>query len=88
MVRVVVTEKFTLQRFDELKNITRKNLSKRGMLFVGDTFECTNEMAEYLTKKNPAKRAFVKVIEVLPTRTRKNTKKELTKKEENDINNV
>ena len=47
MVKVVVLENFSLGRYDELKNIVRANKDKKGNLFVGDTFECTKEMAKY-----------------------------------------
>lgn len=66
MVRCEVIEGFTLGKFDELQDIKRKSKDKKGELFVGDTFLCTTEMAEYLTKNNFKERAFVKIIEVIP----------------------
>lgn len=66
MVKAEVIEEFTLAKFNELKNLARKEQAEVGRLFVGDTFECTEEMAKYLTGDNPLKRAFVKVIEVIP----------------------
>lgn len=66
MVRCEVIEGFTLGKFDELLDIKRVNLDIKGQLFVGDTFLCTEEMAEYLTKNNAKERAFVKIIEVIP----------------------
>lgn len=64
MVKCEVIEDFTLGKYNELKNITRRNKSKDGKLYVGDTFECEQEMAKYLTGDNPLKKAVVKVIEV------------------------
>ena len=56
MVRCEVIEGFTLGKFDELQDIKRKSKDKKGELFVGDTFLCTTEMAEYLTKNNSKER--------------------------------
>jgi len=64
MVKCEVIEDFTLGKYNELKNITRRNKLKDGKLYVGDTFECEQEMAKYLTGDNPLKKAVVKVIEV------------------------
>ena len=73
MIKLEVTEDFSLiNRFEELKNLKRANLSKnaKGYLFVGDMFECDQELASYLANedehKNPANRKFVKVIEIKP----------------------
>ena len=66
MIKVEVIKEFTLRDFDKLNNIVRKNKEEEGRLFVGDTFECTKEMAEYLTGNNPANEVVVKVIEVFP----------------------
>lgn len=68
MIKVEVTEQFHLGKFNELRNIIRKNMNKNmdGQLYSGDTFECTEEMAEYLTGQNALNRAFVKVLEVIP----------------------
>lgn len=74
MIRVeVVNEDFTLEKFDELKNIVRKNKDQKGKLFIGDTFECDDQMAEYLGGNNYLKKSFIKVIEILPKK--KTTKK-------------
>lgn len=68
MIKVIVIENFTLGRFNELKKIKRANVIKNqeGHLYVNDTFECTEEMYNYLTEGNKEKRAFVKLIEVIP----------------------
>lgn len=64
MIKCVVTEDFNLREFAKLKNIVRKARNVEGKLFVGDTFECDEDMAEYLTGKNPLNKIVVKVIEV------------------------
>ena len=66
MVKVEVTEDFSLARFNEIKNLVRKSKSVDGFLFRGDVFECEEELAKYLTGENAFKKAFVKVIEVMP----------------------
>ena len=66
MIKVEVTEAFTLGKFDELKNIVRKSVNTPGQLNVGDTFECEKEMYEYLNGKNPKGKVVVKLLEVIP----------------------
>ncbi len=66
MIKVEVIEKFTLKEFDKLSNIQRKGLSTKGTLYVGDTFECDEKMAKYLTGDNVLNKTVVKVIEVEP----------------------
>ena len=67
MVKVKVIENFHLGRFNELQNIQRvSSKNSPNYLYVGDVFECTEEMAEYLTKTNSAQRAFIEIIEVIP----------------------
>ena len=67
MIKVEVTKDFRLADFKKLKNVVRvTSKEEEGMLYVGDTFECDEEMAKYLTGENKLKRAFVKVIEVIP----------------------
>lgn len=66
MIKVEVIEPFTLGKFNELTNIKRKGIDTYGKLEVGDVFECSEEMAEYLTGKNDKNKVVVKVIEVIP----------------------
>ena len=68
MIKVEVIAEFNLKDFDKLKNIIRKNKDKneKGKLYEGDTFECSKEMCEYLTGKNPIKKIVVKIIEIKP----------------------
>ena len=63
MIKCEVLENFNLKRFDELKNLTRKNKNVEGKLYEGDTFECSEAMADYLTGNNMLNKAFVRVIE-------------------------
>lgn len=66
MIRCRVIEQFTLKDFDKLSNIKRKSIEEKCKLFVGDEFDCDEEMAKYLTGGNEKKKVVVKVIEVLP----------------------
>ena len=78
MIKVKVNENFTLGKFDELINVVRNDPNKNeyGSLYVNDTFECTQEMTDYLTGNNYTKRAFVEVIEVIPEKEVKEEVKE------------
>jgi len=66
VVRCEVIEKFTLGEFDKLKNLKRKSLDTKGTLYVGDTFECDDKMAKYLTGGNALKKVVIKVLEIVP----------------------
>ena len=71
MIKVEVIEKFTLKKFKELENLKRakkeyEDAKYDGQLIQKDTFECSKEMADYLTGNNPLKKVVVKVIEVIP----------------------
>lgn len=73
MIKCEVVKEFTLERFDELKNIVRynPNLKQEKRLYLKDTFECEKELADYLMGGNPNKEVVVKVIEVIPKKTKK-----------------
>jgi hypothetical protein len=67
MIKVKVIEDFYFGRYAELKNVVR--LHDRGMenyFCKGDTFECEQDIAYYLTKTNEKGRAFIEIIEVIP----------------------
>ena len=74
MIKVRVIESFTLVEYDKLKNIQRKSIEEKGKLFIGDTFECDKEMAEYLLGNNKNNRPYIKIIEIIPERRVKNVK--------------
>lgn len=76
MIKVEVIQDFTLQEFDKLKNIIRKEKEQEGKLFIGDIFECDEKMADYLTGNNSINKSVVKVIEVIPEK--ENTEKKAT----------
>lgn len=68
MIKCEALENFYLKDFKKLKNIVRSSKSEEGRVFAKDIFECDDKMAKYLLNetKNPANRAFVKVIEITP----------------------
>lgn len=86
MIRVRVIQPFSLKRFAELKEIIRANPmnDKEGELFIGDTFLCDKEMADYLLGANKLKKSFIEVIEVIPEEKKpvKKTTRKRKKKEE------
>lgn len=88
MIKVEVIEDFTLQRFNELKNITRKSIAKKGKLFKGDTFECDEKMVDYLTGNNPLNKVVVKVIEVEPEKDNNTIEMEVSFDSKKAINKV
>ena len=68
MIKLEALEDFTIRKFKELRNIQRKDPNKKedGWIYLGDIFECDEDMYKYLTGDNPYQRTFVKVIEVIP----------------------
>ena len=82
MIKCEVIENFTLGDFDKLKNIVRNsNIDKYGELYVRDTFECDEVMANYLTGANLKKACVIKVLEVKPDVPTTEKIKESTKEE-------
>ena len=83
MIKCEVIEKFNLKDFAKLKNVKRVAKDVEGKLFVGDTFECDETMADYLTGNNVLKKAVVKIIEVAKKGTTKEAKiiEEIVKEE-------
>lgn len=69
MIKVEAIDTFTLGRFNELINIERISKETPGKIFKGDKFECTKELSDYLLGKNAYRKAFVKVIEIIPAKT-------------------
>lgn len=67
MIKCEAVKDFRIERFDELENIVRKNVEVKGKIFEGDTFECSENMAEYLTGNNPLSEVVAKIIEVIPS---------------------
>ena len=67
MIKVEVIEEFTYRDFYKIKSsLVRKKREKEGLLFVGDTFECDEEILKYLTGDNALNKTVVKVIEYKP----------------------
>lgn len=80
MIKLQALENFTLERFDEIKNIQRKSIDTKGKLYKDDIFECDKQLADYLLGANALNRAVVKIIEIMPE-----TKKEVVKESEEVI---
>lgn len=69
MIKCKVIERFYLKNYDKLVNVKRASIEEENTLFVNDEFECEEDMAKYLLGENALKRAFVRVIEVIPEAT-------------------
>lgn len=65
MKKLEVSQQFTLGRFNEIENIDRVNplQDKKNVLYVGDVFECEEDLARYLLNaKNSEGNPVVKEI--------------------------
>ena len=90
MKKCEVKEYFTLKKFNELENVARadeNNNAKYGELFVGDTFDCTEEMCNYLNGNNKYNKSYINIIqdnkkeiEIEKPKERKNKNKKTSKK--------
>lgn len=69
MINCKVIENFTLEKFNELENVKKVEKRKDNEFGIGDTFECTEKMADYLTGNNALNKTVVKVIEIEPEQT-------------------
>ena len=89
MIKCEVIEEFTLEKFNELKNLVRANAEKNQnkKLYLKDTFECDKEMADYLTGGNSYKKPYVKNIEIIPVEE-KPVEEDLDKEKEEEIKEV
>ena len=68
IVKCEATKDFTLERFDELKNIKRKNNFEyeKNKIYIGDVFECNEDLAKYLDGENAKGKIVIKILEVIP----------------------
>lgn len=66
MIKCKVIEDFKMDRFNELKNLKRADKDRIKYLYVGDTFECSEELADYLMGNNPIKKKVIKTLKVVP----------------------
>lgn len=64
MIKCEVIENFTLEKFNQLKNVNKVTSRKDNEFGVKDTFECDKEMADYLLGNNVLNKTVVKVVEV------------------------
>lgn len=80
MVKVEAINNFTLGKFDEIKkSLIRKDegANLNGSIYIGDTFECDKELADYLLGGNSYNRAFVKIVEYIPDEIKEEPKVEV-----------
>lgn len=88
MIKCKVIENFTLEKFNQLENVKKVETRKGNEFGVGDTFECTEKMADYLTGNNALNKTVVKVIEVKPEQVEEAKVEDNVFKEENSIDMV
>ena len=88
MIKCEVIENFTLEKFNQLENVKKVETRKGNEFGVGDVFECTEKMADYLTGNNALNKTVVKVIEVKLEQVEEAKVEENVFKEENDIDMV
>lgn len=65
IIKCEAIKEFSLEKFDKLKNVKRRNKDIYKRLFIGDTFGCDEQMAKYLLGNNSKNKIVVKIIEVL-----------------------
>lgn len=80
MINCKVIENFTLEKFNELENVKKVEKRKNNEFGIGDTFECTEKMADYLTGNNALNKTVVKVIEIKPEHIEEKPKKKKASK--------
>jgi hypothetical protein len=81
MVKVIALREFTYGNFNKITNLVRNDKEKKehGRLYEKDTFECTEDMAKYLT--GGCGYTLVKIIEVIPDKIVEEPKVETTSEE-------
>ena len=64
MIKCEVIENFTLEAFKQLTNVKKVEKRKENEFCIGDSFECTEKMADYLTGNNALNKKVVRIIEI------------------------
>ena len=61
---VTAIENFTYDKYNKLENIVRKNPkeNKEGTLYIGDMFDCDDEIMDYLLRRNRANKPLIEII--------------------------
>lgn len=66
MVKLQATRDFSLEEFNKIKIIKRKDKDEKGWIYNEDIFECDEKMADYLTGNNDKQIVVASIIEVEP----------------------
>ena len=77
MIKCEVIENFTLEKYNQLKNVNKREKRKDNEFGIKDTFECSEEMVDYLTGNNVLNKTVVKVVEVEPIKEEETPKEEI-----------
>lgn len=66
MIKCEVIKKFTLKKFEKLKDVKKVGNRGKDEFDVKDTFKCDKKMADYLMGENPFNETVIKILEVEP----------------------
>lgn len=75
MVKVQAIIDFNYAKYDKIKNLESINKVVENKIFAGDTFDVEDTEALYLTGKNKNNIVAVKVLEVIPDKSKRRTTK-------------
>ena len=82
MIKVRTINPFTLKDYNKLSNVEKLFNREPNAFDVGDTFECDEEMVQYLTGKNEQGLVVVEIVEVIPDIKEKEEKEEIKEQKE------
>lgn len=64
MIKVQAIKDFTLSRYNEIENLKPRTIRKEGKIYTNDIFECSIDLAQYLSGKNDKGIVAVKILEI------------------------
>ena len=82
MIKVRTINPFTLKDYNKLSNVEKLFNREPNAFDIGDTFECDEEMAQYLTGKNEQGLVVDEIVEVIPDIKEKEEKEEIKEQKE------
>ena len=81
MIKVRTISPFTLKEYNKLSNVKKLFNREPNAFDIGDTFECDEEMVQYLTGKNEQGLVVVEIVEVIPdVKEKEEVKEEIKEK--------
>lgn len=64
MIKVQAIKDFTLSRYNEIENLKPRTIRKEGKIYTNDIFECSIDLAKYLSGENAKGLKVVKILEI------------------------